>query len=328
MRRSFREAAVGLSILAALGIAVGLWLRLRGHQFTSAAWTVTVHLEDAAGLVSRSTVRYRGVDVGMVQAVTPEPGFVAVQVQLSDPELVIPQPVSAQVGSGSVLGGTAQLVLTGSDNPLNAPTSPTAEDCPSAQQLCAGDVLQGTGVPTLGNITASATELLDQAITLDLLDTLNVAANSLIDASNSFTDAADSTNILMESLQDLAQQLSPSVDHINASAVNLNTMTGHLANASAELTRPETIAQFRQTMANVDNATDQLNSKVGTILTNVESFTANLDRIGSDIVGITSDPAVADGLRSLTVGLGLLFKDLYGTERLADPKAVEERAKP
>ncbi|KKZ14937.1 MAG: hypothetical protein TH68_03115 [Candidatus Synechococcus spongiarum 142] len=328
MRRSFREAAVGLSILAALGIAVGLWLRLRGHRFTGTAWTVTVHLEDAAGLVSRSTVRYRGVDVGMVQAVTPEPGFVAVQVQLSDPELVIPQPVSAQVGSGSVLGGTAQLVLTGSANPLNAPTSPTAEDCPSAQQLCAGDVLQGTRVPTLGNITASATELLDQAITLDLLNTLNVAANSLIDASNSFTDAADSTNILMESLQDLAQQLSPSVDHINASAVNLNTMTGHLANASAELTRPETIAQFRQTMANVDNATDQLNIKVGTILTNVESFTANLDRIGSDIVGITSDPAVADGLRSLAVGLGLLFKDLYGAERLADPSAVEERTEP
>ena len=328
MRRSFREAAVGLSILAALGIAGGLWLRLRGHQFAGAAWTVTGRLEEAAGLVSRSTARYRGVDVGMVRSVTPEPDFVAVQVQISDPELVIPQPVTARVGSGSVLGGTAQLVLTGSSSPLPAPASPTADDCPSAQQLCAGDVLQGTRSPTLGDVTASATALLDQAIVLDLLGTLDLAAQSLIDASNSFTTAADNTTVLVESLQDLAQRLSPGVDQINASAVNLNTLTDHLAKAAAELDRPETIAQFRQTMANVESAADQLNTRAGVILSNVESFTANLDRIGSDIVGITSDPAVANGLRSLTVGLGLLFEDLYGPERLADPEAVEGSANP
>ncbi|MXW39622.1 MAG: MCE family protein [Synechococcus sp. SB0668_bin_15] len=328
MRRSFREAAVGLSILAALGIAVGLWLRLRGHQFASAAWTVTVRLEDAAGLVSRSTVRYRGVDVGMIDSVTPKSDFVAVQVRISDPELVIPQPVRAQVGSGSVLGGTAQLVLTGSSNPLATPASPTADDCPPTQQLCAGDVLQGARSPTLDDVTASATALLDQAIVLDLLGTLDLAAEGLIDASNSFTTAADNTNLLVKSLQDMAQRLSPSVDHINASAVNLNTMTGHLADAAAELSRPETVAQFRQTMANVESAADQLNARTGSILANVESFTANLDRIGSDIVGITSDPAVAEGLRNLAVGLGLLFKDLYGAERLADPAAVDGGTEP
>ena len=328
MRRSFREAAVGLSILAALGIALGLWLRLRGHRFTSAAWDVTVRLEDAAGLVSRSTVRYRGVDVGTVLSVTPEPGFVAVQVQVSEPELVIAQPVKAQVVSGSVLGGTAQLVLTGSSNPLTAPANPTAEDCPSAQQLCAGAVLQGTRGPTLDNVTASTTELLDQAIALDLLNTLDMASKSFMDTSKSFTTAADNTSDLLESLQDLAQRLGPSVDHINASAVNLNTMTRHLANVSAELDHPETIARFRQTMTNVENATGQLNARTGAILANVERFTANLDHIGSDIREITGDPAVTEGLRNLTVGLGLLFKDLYGAERLSDPGSVVEDVEP
>ncbi|WP_025781976.1 MlaD family protein [Candidatus Synechococcus spongiarum] len=328
MRRSFREAAVGLSVLAALAIAVGLWLRLRGHRFASAAWPVAVHLDDAAGLVSRSTVYYRGVDVGMVRSVTPEPGFVVVQAEISDPALAIPQPVTAQVGSGSVLGGTAQLVLTGSSNPLPAPASPTADDCSSARQLCAGDVLQGTRSPTLGDVTASAAALLDQAVVLDLLGALDQAAEGLIQASNSFTTAADNTSVLMESLQDLAQQLSPSVNQINTAAVNLNTMTSHLANAAAELDRPETIAQFRQVMANVASATDQLNTKAGVILANVEGFTANLDRIGSDIVGITSDPAVANGLRNMTVGLGLLFEELYGPERLADPESEEEIPQP
>ncbi len=328
MRRSLREAAVGLSILAALAVASGLWLHLRGHRFLGADWSITVRLDNAAGLVSRSTVLYRGVTVGTVQSIRPEPGFVAVEAQISDPELVIAQPVRAHVATGSVLGGTAQLVLSGSSNPLTAPRGPTAEDCPSAQQLCAGDVLWGDQGPTLDAAMASVTTLLDRAIDLELLDTLDLMAKALLKTNDSINTAADNSNILIQSLQDLVQRLEPTVDHVNTSAANITKITGHLANVSEELDRPETMAKFRQTLVNVENATDQLSTQAETILANVESFTTNLDQIGSDIRGITSDPAVADGLRNLTVGLGLLFSDLYGAERLADPKGVEERPEP
>lgn len=328
MRRSLREATVGLSILAALVMASGLWLHLRGSRFFGTAWTITVRLDDAAGLASRSNVFYRGVDVGTVQSITPEPGFVAVQVQISDAELVIAQPVRARVVTGSLLGGTAQLVLIGPSKPLAAPVSPTAEDCPSARQLCAGDVLSGAQSPGLDAAVARVTKLLDQVIDLDLIGTIDETVKALTDTTNSITIAAEESIALTESLQDLTQQLGPTVDHVNTSAANVTRITGHLANVSAELDRPETIAKFRQTMTNMEDATDQLRTKAGTILANVESFTANLDEIGSDVLDITSDPAVAEGLRNLTVGLGLLFEDLYGAKLLADPEAVEEGAEP
>lgn len=328
MRRSLREATVGLSILAALVMASGLWLHLRGSRFFGTAWTITVRLDDAAGLASRSNVFYRGVDVGTVQSITPEPGFVAVQVQISDAELVIAQPVRARVVTGSLLGGTAQLVLIGPSKPLAAPVSPTAEDCPSARQLCAGDVLSGAQSPSLDAAVARVTKLLDQVIDLDLIGTIDETVKALTDTTNSITIAAEESIALTESLQDLTQQLGPTVDHVNTSAANVTRITGHLANVSAELDRPETIAKFRQTMTNMEDATDQLRTKAGTILANVESFTANLDEIGSDVLDITSDPAVAEGLRNLTVGLGLLFEDLYGAKLLADPEAVEEGAEP
>lgn len=328
MRRSLREATVGLSILAALVMASGLWLHLRGSRFFGTAWTITVRLDDAAGLASRSNVFYRGVDVGTVQSITPEPGFVAVQVQISDAELVIAQPVRARVVTGSLLGGTAQLVLIGPSKPLAAPVSPTAEDCPSARQLCAGDVLSGAQSPSLDAAVARVTKLLDQVIDLDLIGTVDETVKALTDTTNSITIAAEESIALTESLQDLTQQLGPTVDHVNTSAANVTRITGHLANVSAELDRPETIAKFRQTMTNMEDATDQLRTKAGTILANVESFTANLDEIGSDVLDITSDPAVAEGLRNLTVGLGLLFEDLYGAKLLADPEAVEEGAEP
>ena len=328
MRRSLREAAVGLSILAALAMASGLWLHLRGNRLFGTAWTVTVRLDDAAGLASRSNVLYRGVDVGTVQSITPEPGFVAVRVRMNDPELVIAQPVRARVVTGSLLGGTARLVLIGSSKPLAAPVSPTAEDCPSARQLCAGDVLRGAQSPTLDAAVARVTRLLDHVIDLDLVGTVDETIQVLTDTSNTITVAAEESITLTQSLQELVERLGPTVDHVNTSAANVTTITGHLANISAELDRPETIAQFRQTMANMEKATDQLSAKAGTILANVENFTANLDEIGSDILGITSDPAVAEGLRNLTVGLGLLFEDLYGAKLLADPGTVEEGAEP
>ncbi|CZB13286.1 MlaD family protein [Candidatus Synechococcus spongiarum] len=326
MRRSLREATVGLSILAALVIASGLWLHLRGSRFFGSAWAITVRLGDAAGLVSRSNVFYRGVDVGTVQSITPEPGFVAVQVQISDAGLVIAQPVRARVVSGSLLGGTAQLVLIGSSRPLDDPVSPTAEDCPSAQQLCAGAVLLGAQSPSLDTAVASTTDLLDQVIDLDLVGTINETVKVLADTSNTITVAAEESIVLIQSIQDLVQQLEPTVDHLNISAADVNTITGNLAKASAELSRPETIATFRQTMANVETAADQLSAKAGPILANMESFTAKLDEISSDVLDITGDAAVAEGLRNLTVGLGLFFEDLYGAERLADPKTVEEGA--
>ena len=328
MRRSLREATVGLSILAALAMAGGLWFHLRGNRLFGSAWTVTVRLDNAAGLASRSTVLYRGVDVGTVQSITPEPGFVAVEVQLSEAELVIAQPVRARVMTGSLLGGTAQLVLIGSSKPLAAPVSPTAEDCPSAQQLCAGDVLPGAQSPSLDAAVARVTKLLDQVIDLDLLGTIDETVKALTDTTTTITVAAEESIALTQSLQDLTQRLGPTVDHVNTSAANVTRITGHLANVSAELDRPETIARFRRTMTNMESATDQLRTKAGAILANVESFTANLDEIGSDVLDITSDPAVAEGLRNLTVGLGLLFEDLYGAKLLADPETVEEGGEP
>jgi len=332
MRRSFREAAVGLSIVAALVFGSGFWLRLRGHQFLSNSWTITVHLEDAAGLVSRSNVLYRGVEVGKVQSIKPESEFVAVHVQISDQELVIAQPVRAQVFKGSLLGGTAQLVLRGPSKPwattLAAPTSPTSEHCPSEQQLCAGAVLQGTSGATLDAAVAKVTQLLDQAIELDLLTNVDQTMEGLLNLSASLMVTVENGNGLVRSFQELVQDLSPTVDHVNTSTANLSQMTHHLANVAGELDSPETIAQFRQILANAENTTNHLSSRTGTILANVEALIARLEHISGDIEELTSDPAVTEGLRNVAVGLGLLFKDIYGAERLANPNAAEGGPEP
>ena len=45
--------------------------------------------------------------------------------------------------------------------------------------------------------------------------------------------------------------------------------------------------------------------------TNAAELSAKIDAVGGDVAKLTSDPAFVDGLRSVTIGLGELFGDVY-----------------
>ena len=79
-------------------------------------WTVTANFADAAGLAERSPVTYRGIVVGVVKKVTVTPAAVQAVLELDHEDLLLPMPVTASVGSGSLLGGDAQVNLISGGN--------------------------------------------------------------------------------------------------------------------------------------------------------------------------------------------------------------------
>lgn len=61
-------------------------------------------------------------------------------------------------------------------------------------------------------------------------------------------------------------------------------------------------------------------------MSNAERLTARLDAVGGDVNKLTSDPKFMDGVRSVTVGLGKFFDELYPAETgAARAKAAPER---
>ena len=280
MRRSVRDAIVGFTVLGGLVgfAATGLWMR--GIRLGSSDWRLTANFNDAAGLAERSPVTYRGILVGSVRSIKVTSSAVVAELEITKGDLRLPLPVTATIGSGSLLGGDAQVSLMSRGKPLpqNAPL-PKAANCQANVQLCDGATVVGRESSSIATVTDTLQELLTQAKAENLIP--NAAASiAQIDAT-------------AQSFEDLTVQLQAELSKVDPVLRNLQAATAHANNIVAALDNPETLSSLRQTASNA------------------AELTAKLDAVGADVEILTSDPAFMEGLRNVTIGLGALFSEVY-----------------
>ena len=280
MRRSVRDAIVGFTLIGSIiGFAsTALWLR--GVRLGSSHWSLTARFNDAAGLAERSPVTYRGILVGSVRSIAVTPEAVVAELEINNADLRLPVPVTATVGSSSLLGGSAKVALISAGRPLekDAPL-PRAAGCRADLQLCDGSSVEGREAASLSTVTETLQELLAQAQQERVIPH---AAESLeqIDAT------AQEFEALTVQLQDELAKAAPVIR-------NLELATAHLNNIVASLDNPQTLSELQQTAANA------------------AQLTATIDAVGGDVVQLTGDPEFMEGVRNLTIGLGELFGEIY-----------------
>ena len=210
--------------------------------------------------------------------VTPE--AVVAELEINQADLRLPLPVTATVGSASLLGGGARVALVSSGTPLppDAPV-PQAPGCQPTLQLCNGGIVVGQEIPSLSTVTATIQELLAQVQDEQVIP--NVAASlEQIEASTKEFEA------LTLQLQDELAKAAPVIR-------NLEAATAHLNNIAASLDNPQTLSDLKQTAANA------------------AQLTATIDAVGGDVAQLTSDPEFMKGVRNLTIGLGELFGEIF-----------------
>ena len=280
MRRSVRDAIVGFTVIGGIvGFAsTALWLR--GVRLGSSHWSLTARFNDAAGLAERSPVTYRGILVGSVRSIAVTPEAVVAELEINNADLRLPLPVTATVGSSSLLGGSAKVALISAGRPLekDAPL-PRAAGCRADLQLCDGSSVEGREAASLSTVTETLQELLAQAQQERVIPH---AAESLeqIDAT------AQEFEALTVQLQDELAKAAPVIR-------NLELATAHLNNIVASLDNPQTLSELQQTAANA------------------AQLTATIDAVGGDVAQLTGDPEFMEGVRNLTIGLGELFGEIY-----------------
>ena len=280
MRRSVRDAIVGFTLIGGIiGFAsTALWLR--GVRLGSSHWSLTARFNDAAGLAERSPVTYRGILVGSVRSIAVTPEAVVAELEINNADLRLPLPVTATVGSSSLLGGSAKVALISAGRPLekDAPL-PRAAGCRADRQLCDGSSVEGREAASLSTVTETLQKLLAQAQQERVIPQ---AAESLeqIDAT------AQEFEALTVQLQDELAKAAPVIR-------NLELATAHLNNIVASLDNPQTLSELQQTAANA------------------AQLTATIDAVGGDVAQLTGDPEFMEGVRNLTIGLGELFGEIY-----------------
>lgn len=298
MRRSIREAIVGFSLLAAISSAVGLSFWLRGISVSRQNWTVKANFAEAAGLAERSPVTYRGVLVGSVRRVRVTPEAVIAELEINNPDLKLALPAMAQVGEASLLGGEAEVSLVSMGKPLPpGSATPRSKECNPAVALCNGGTIEGAQGPSLTSVTALMHKMLVETDQMKLLSKVSTAANS-------FERTAKDTSALMKDGQNLAKELETTVRAAQPTITNLNSSSAHLRRLIAALDNPKTIQDLQATVSNA------------------EELTAKWNAVGGDVTKLTDDPRFMDGIRSVAVGLGKFFDELYP----AQTEAAREKA--
>ena len=283
MRRSVRDAIVGFTVLGGLVgfVATGMWMR--GVRLGSSEWGLTAEFNDASGLAERSPVTYRGILVGSVRSIKVTSSAVVAELEITKGDLRLALPVTATIGSGSLLGGDAQVALMSRGNPLpeNAPL-PKASNCQAKAQLCDGATVVGREAPSIATLTNTFQELLTQAKTEKLIP--NAAAS---------IEQIDAT---AKSFEALTVQLQAELSKVDPVLRNLQAATAHANNIVASLDNAETLSSLRNTA------------------TNAAELTAKLDDLGGDVKTLMADPVFIDGLRNVTIGLGALLSEVYPSE--------------
>ena len=290
---------VGFTLIAAVGGAGLFWLWLQGITLASRTWRFSVNFADATGLAERSAVTYRGVLVGSVNSLRTTPTAVVAELEITVPTLVLPQPLIAQVEEASLLGGNAVVALIAPSRPLPSGTpGPRDRNCNSALTVCPGMTLNGTNAASLSSVTALIQKLLDQAQQENLVPKLGKATGSFEQASR------EAAKFLVEG-QGLIGDLRVSVAKVQPTITNLNASTANIRNITRALDNPKTLSELKKTVANA------------------EKLTARWNQVGGDVEKLTADPQFMDGLRSVSIGLGKFFDELYPAQT-APPKASDQ----
>ena len=287
MRRSVREAIVGFTLITAVAGTGLFWLWLRGMSLSSRIWRFQVNFDNAAGLAPRSAVTYRGVQVGNVSTLRTTASAVEVEVEITDPGLRLPLPLLAQVQEASLLGGDAVVALIAPSRVLPPGTpAPSEPGCNRAITVCPGMTLQGVNAANISSVTAMMQKLLDQADKEQLVPLLARTTRSFDSTSREASRFLVDGQKLIEDLRVAVRDAQPTLDNLNAS-------TAHIRNLTRALDNPKTVSELQGTV------------------TNAEKLTARWNEVGGDVEKLTADPRFMDGLRSVAVGLGKFFDELY-----------------
>jgi len=301
MRRSVREALVGFSLVAGVAGGLGLWFWLKGISLNRGNWTIQASFQDAAGLANRSPVSFRGVLVGRVRSIKVNAREVLAELEITDPSLRLARPVVARVGAGSLLGGDAlvSLLSAGPPQALNGP-GPLDRGCDNSRMVCDRGRVQGVEAPTLDSVTATVQKLLDQADQERLV-------KRLVLATDAFDKTADETRKLSIQGQTFVGDAEKLVKGLNSAVGKTDPIVQNITAASADARQAS--RSVKQLAARLDNAST-VNDLQAT-LANARQLTQRWEAVGGDVQKLTGDPAFVAGMRSVSVGLGRFFDDLY-----------------
>lgn len=307
--RILREGSVGLLILLGMGVFGVIFLWLNRFNASRSSYKLIVEFANAGGMQKGSAVRYRGVKVGNISAIRPRPNAVDVELEISQPDLIIPKDVVVEANQSGLISESVIDITPKAAVPpgVNIP-KPLDQNCDRQDYvICNGARLKGQIGISIDQLIRSSTELATAynnprfyqnvnrliensslaaanvaALSQDLrslsrsaqkqLGTFSSTANSVQRATNQLTISTTKT---VNELGSTAKQFNLTANQANRLLINLdNLVTTNRASLVTALNNITRVSD--KLLVTVDSLSPTVNRLAqGELLKNLETLSAN-----------------------------------------------------
>jgi phospholipid/cholesterol/gamma-HCH transport system substrate-binding protein len=278
-----RDVLVGLVIVCAVLVgAVGTFF-LRGAAIRRNLTPIEAVVLEAGQLMDGNAVKFRGVEIGRVEAIRVEPGGEAVRINMRvDRDATFPDDAGVILSPESMFGDWQVEIVSRSDFPryefLAEPSS---------------GAIPGYTLPDMSRLTAAADEIADNLTVLtdrvELAFTEETAMNlkaAIDNIQNVSRNLSDLVGQQAQSFESLTTEVSTSAEEFGAASREARESFEMLQSALEEGQADSLVADARVAIGNLRDLSGRLAESAEGLdrtLESADSTFARLDRIGATI---------------------------------------------
>jgi phospholipid/cholesterol/gamma-HCH transport system substrate-binding protein len=316
LSRSVTQSAVGLMILASLGLLGVLILWLGNFKFGNRSYKATIIFPNTSGMNPGTKVSYRGVKVGSVLSVTPQADGVATQIEIFPANLIIPRDSVIEANQSGLVGETSIDIIPLSSKGLDkVKANPLDSNCDPKLIICNGSLLKGGEILDVKALIRStlriASILQDPSFTGDIKDitkktSLTLDALTLLsnDVSGAIKDAKKAKTI----------------ENLNGTLTSFSQAMNDLASLQKKTTGFFEDLKVNNTVSNLNSTLHSVDAAAGKLQGFME---VNQQNIGYTLVSIRK---TSEQLRFTLGRLDPLIDEVDQTKLVKNLETISENA--
>lgn len=289
LSRSLRESSLGLFVLLAVGLFVLLVVWLRGFSPGKRSYNAFVEFDNAGGIKQGTPVAYRGIRVGEVVGVKPQPRGVILKVKISPSDLLIPSSAVIEANQSGLIGEPSIDISPLQDLPPGDIAEPLDRNCNPSIIICNNSRLQGQARLNVNELIRAVLRIANLVSDPEFTANVNSVAKN---ASNAAAGIAKLSREVSKPLKSVA----PTLEEFRLSARQLG-LTAQEANRLLATNR----TSLTTTLSNVSEASGELKGAIASlapvlnqvkrteILRNLETLSANAAAASANLRTFSQD---------------------------------------
>lgn len=287
--RTTREGAVGLLIIAGLGLIGALALWIRGVSVGRRGYQLVVEFPSVVGLQEGNPVRFRGVEVGQVENIRPSANGVDVSVTIYPEQLLIPRQSIVETSQEGLIGETTLDIIpeTSLKPDIGDLAKPLEEDCNPELIVCSGSRLQGEPSPTVNDLIRASIQLSDLLSDPQLFGEVKAVVKNSAEAAAGLTE-------LTQEIASLSGTIEQELSGISASAVTATNAAGRAADQVARVAD-----QLQVTTQQVNDLLASNRQNLTQTLDNVQATSAEVRELVTSLAPVVDQVEQGEFLSNL-----------------------------